>query len=62
MKKIVILNFTILAFALTAFGQTNKIVVKGKTTTVTPAKTTTVVSTKTAPGEKGVRDAFDRLV
>ena len=62
MKKIVILNFTILAFALTAFGQTNKIVVKGKTTTVTPAKTTTIISTKTAPGEKGVRDAFDRLI
>jgi hypothetical protein len=62
MKKIAILNFIILAFASAAFGQTNKIVVKGKTTTVTPAKTTTVLSTKTAPGEKGVRDAFDRLI
>ena len=70
MKKIITLSFVILALAFTAFGQTNKIVVKGKTTTVTPektttvtsAKTTTVVSTKTAPGEKGVRDAFDRLV
>ncbi len=62
MKKIAILNFIILAFASAAFGQTNKIVVKGKTTTVTPAKTTTVISTKTAPGEKGVRDAFDRLI
>ncbi len=78
MKKIITLNFIVLALTLTAFGQTNKIVVKGKTTTVTPektttvtptktttvisAKTTTVVSTKTAPGEKGVRDAFDRLI
>jgi ketosteroid isomerase-like protein len=70
MKKIAILNFIILAFALAAFGQTNKIIVKGKTTTVTPDKTTTVTTEKTtttasaksAPGEKGVRDAFDRLV
>jgi ketosteroid isomerase-like protein len=62
MKKIAFLNFIILALALTAFGQTNKIVVKGETKTVAPVKTTTVVSTKTAPGEKGVRDAFDRLV
>jgi ketosteroid isomerase-like protein len=62
MKKIAILNFIILAFVSSAFGQTNKIVVKGETKTVAPAKTTTVVSTKTAPGEKGVRDAFDRLV
>ena len=73
MKKIAILNFIILAFALAAFGQTNKIVVKGKTTTVTPDKTKTVktektktvtsaTSAKVAPGEKGVRDAFDRLI
>jgi ketosteroid isomerase-like protein len=62
MKKIAIFNFIILALALTAFGQTNKIVVKGQTTTVTPTKTTTIASTKTAPGEKGVRDAFERLI
>lgn len=62
MKKIVILIFIISALTFTAFGQTNKIVVKGKATTVTSDKTKTVVSTKTAPGEKGVRDAFDRLV
>ncbi len=62
MKKIAILNFIVLTFASAAFGQTNKIVVKGENKTVAPAKTTTVVSTKTAPGEKGVRDAFDRLV
>jgi ketosteroid isomerase-like protein len=63
MKKIAILNFIVLAFAVTALGKTKKFVFKGKTTTVTPAKTTTVVSTtKTAPGEKGVRDAFERLV
>lgn len=62
MKKIIILSFVISALAFTAIGQTNKIVVKGKATTVTADKNTTVVSTKTAPGEKGVRDAFDRLV
>lgn len=62
MKKFIFLSFIISALAVTAFGQTNKIVVKGKATTVTPEKTTTVISTKTAPGEKGVRDAFDRLV
>ncbi len=31
MKKIAILNLIILAFAVVAFGQTNKIVVKGQT-------------------------------
>lgn len=63
MKKIATLSFMILALSFAAFGQTNKIVVKGKATTVTPAKTTTiVVAGKSAPGEKGVRDAFDRLV
>lgn len=67
MKKIIFLSFLILASAFAAFGQTNKIVVKGKTTTVTPEKTTTTTTTtvstvKSAPGEKGVRDAFDRLV
>lgn len=67
MKKFAVLSFIILVFAFSAFGQTNKIVVKGKTTTVTPAKTTTTTTTtvtpaKSAPGEKGVRDAFDRLV
>lgn len=62
MKKFVSLSFMILAFSFAAFGQTNKIVVKAKTTTVTPTKTTTVVLAKSAPGEKGVRDAFDRLV
>jgi ketosteroid isomerase-like protein len=62
MKKIITLSFIVSALAFTAIGQTNKIVVKGKTTTVTPATTTTVAATKTAPGEKGVRDAFDRLV
>lgn len=49
MKKIAILSFMIWALAFTAFGQ--------KTKTV-KVKTTTVVATN----DKGVRDAFDRLV
>ncbi len=49
MKKIALLSFVILALTFTAFGQKAK-TVKVKTTTVT------VIN------DKGVRDAFDRLV
>ncbi|HEV8159338.1 MAG TPA: nuclear transport factor 2 family protein [Pyrinomonadaceae bacterium] len=49
MKKIALLSFVILALTFTAFGQKAK-TVKVKTTTVT------------VTNDKGVRDAFDRLV
>ena len=53
MKKITYISFIILIFSFAAFGQK---------TTVIKAKTTTVTTTPSAAGEKGVRDAFNRLI
>jgi len=53
MKKFTFVGFVILTLAFTAFAQKTK-TVKVKTTTVTEITTTA--------NDKGVRDAFDRLV
>jgi len=65
MKKFAIVNFIILAFALSAFAQKTQ-TIKPKVVTVTDKTqtTTTTISSATAQtaGEKGVRAAFERLV
>jgi len=53
MKKFAFVSFVILMLAFNAFAQ--------KTKTI-KLKTTTVTETSVAANEKGVRDAFDRLV
>lgn len=53
MKKFTFVSFVILTLAFTAFAQ--------KTKTI-KLKTTTVTETVVAANEKGVRDAFERLV
>ena len=66
MKKFAIVNFIILAFALSAFAQKTTQTIKPKVVTVTTEKTqttqTTSAATTQSAGEKGVRAAFDRLV
>ena len=65
MKKFAIVNFIILAFALSAFAQKTQ-TIKPKVVTVTDKTqtTTTTISSATAQtaGEKGVRAAFERLI
>jgi len=56
MKKIAFLSFIITILTFTAFAQTTG-------TTKTKTKTTTTTTIVTAlPNDKGVRDAFDRLI
>lgn len=63
MKKLAILNFIVLTFAVSALAQKTQ-TIKPKVVTVTEKTITTtapVATTQTA-GEKGVRAAFERLV
>ncbi len=70
MKKFAIVNFIIFAFAFAAFAQKTQtikpkvvtVTEKTQTTTTTTTPVSTTIAAAQAPGEKGVRAAFERLV